>query len=205
MIIWGSRGITSTLEQAQFHCPQCSAMRTGNLKQVRSFFTLYFIPLVPLNVLGRYVECTSCAGSFAEEILSYDPEQEREELNSQLLRVMVLAGLADGQLDDLEIKEIKKQYLEIAGLPVTDDRLQSESQMAMSSGINLNQYVTSVVGELSPHGKALVVKLAFQTMSASGELQEGHQQQLLQLQQTLGIPDDQFKELITHFSNPDLQ
>ena len=40
------------------------------------------------------------------------------------------------------------------------------------------------------------------TMSASGDLQPGHQQQLTRLRQTLGIPVDQYKELISHFSAP---
>jgi len=77
MIIWGSRGLTSTVVATQFHCPQCSTLRDGSLKQVRNFFTLYFIPLIPLNVAGRFVECSSCGGTFAEEILSYDPEKEQ--------------------------------------------------------------------------------------------------------------------------------
>ncbi|HRX80347.1 MAG TPA: hypothetical protein P5307_14850 [Pirellulaceae bacterium] len=52
MIIWGSRGLTSVVENGQFHCPQCGTDRMFNLKQVRNFFTLYFIPLIPLNVAG---------------------------------------------------------------------------------------------------------------------------------------------------------
>ena len=86
MIIWGSRGLTSVVESTQFHCPQCGATQGCSLKQVRNFFTLYFIPLIPLNVAGRYVECNSCSGTFEEGMLSYDPEKEREETNTQLLR-----------------------------------------------------------------------------------------------------------------------
>lgn len=203
MIIWGSRGITGTLEQAQFHCPQCGTQRSGALKQVRNFFTLYFIPLIPMGTLGRFVECGSCGGSFAEEILTYDPEQEREETNNKLLRVMVLAALADGHVDEQENAEIRKQYLDLAGLPVESARLQKEIEMASASEIDLNKYVKTVVGELSPHGKALVVKLAFLTMSASGDLQPGHQDQLTQLRQTLAITNDQFKELISMIAEPE--
>ena len=78
MIIWGSRGLTSVVESGEFHCPQCETPRSGNLKQVRNFFTLYFIPLIPLDIAGRYAECGSCGGTFAEEIMSYDPEKERQ-------------------------------------------------------------------------------------------------------------------------------
>lgn len=203
MIIWGSRGLTSIVESSQFHCPQCSSAQPCNLKQVRTFFTLYFIPLIPLNVAGRYVECNRCGGTYTEEALSYDPEREREESITNMLRVMIMAALADGQVDDAERAEIKKQYMELAGLPVTEETLSKEISMAVSSKTDLNSYVSRIAGDLSPHGKALTVKLAFDTMSAAGDLNPGHQTQLARLADTLQIPQDQFRELIKHLSEPE--
>lgn len=203
MIIWGSRGLTSVVESNQFHCPQCGTTRTGNLKQVRNFFTLYFIPLIPLNVAGRFVECTSCAGTFAEEIMSYDPEKEKQETQMQMLRVMIMAALADGEVDTTELGAIKKGFMEFAGLPVPESTLQNEIALASSASADLNTYVGSIVNQLSPHGKALVVKLAFQTMSAAGDLRPGHQAQLGKLAETLQISQEQFMELITRISEPD--
>jgi uncharacterized tellurite resistance protein B-like protein len=202
MIIWGSRGLTSVVEAGQFHCPQCATVRACSLKQVRNFFTLYFIPIIPLDVAGRFVECGSCGGTFAEEIMSYDPEKERMELNTRMLRVMVMAALADGEVDHAEQQEIKKQYLELAGLPVPAETLRDEIAMATSSGADLNSFVSTFENELSPHGRALVVKLAFHTMSATGDLKPGHQAQLARLADTLRIPQDQYMELINHLSQP---
>lgn len=200
MIIWGSRGLTSTVETGQFHCPQCETPRTFNLKQVRNFFTLYFIPLIPLNVAGRYVECGSCGGTFAEEITSYDPEKERLETQTQMLRVMIMAALADGEVDETERAEIKRQFMEFAGLPVPEATLNNEIALASTSGADLNSYVGNLAEGLSDHGKALVVKLAYHTMSAGGDLRPGHQTQLAKLADTLRIPQDQFMELINHFT-----
>ena len=207
MIIFGSRGLTSVVETNQFHCPQCGTMRTGSLKQVRNFFTLYFIPLIPMGIAGRYIECDSCGGTYGEEILSYDPEVERQETQTQMLRVMVMAALADGEVDEDERRSIATQYQQFAGLPLAPATLDNEIAMARSSGANLNTYVGSFVENLSPHGKALVVSFAFHTMTASalarGQLQPGHQDQLTQLGKTLQIPDDQYVELIKQLSEPD--
>ena len=203
MIIWGSRGLTSTVEPATFHCPQWDLSQSGNVKQVRNFFTLYFIPIIPMNVAGRYVECTSCGGTYDENILSYDPEEERAEFNTQLLRVMVMAALADGAVDPYERQEMEKQYVKLAGLPVPAATLEQEIAWAQTSGGDLNSFVAHMTADLSPHGRALIVKLAFHTMSASGDLQEGHQTQLTRLAETLEIPQDQFLELIEHLSEPD--
>ncbi len=202
MIIWGSTGLKSVVGAASFHCPGCDRPQTANLKQVRNFFTLYFIPVIPLNVAGRYVECTSCGGTFTEAALSHDPEKERAETFDQLLRVMIMSGLADGRIDEMERAEIRKQYQELSGLPVPTERLENEIALAMVSGSDLNSYVGQIAPSLSPHGKAMVVKLAWYTMSASGELQPGHESQLMQLAKTLRIPADQFMELINLLSEP---
>ena len=198
MIIWGSRGITSVLETRDFNCPQCGRLQPGRLKQVRNFFTLYFIPLIPLDVAGKYVECAACSGSFAEEILDYDPEKEKQESLTQMLRVMVMAALADGEVDDAERNEIQNQYMEIAGLPVTTEKLDKEISMAVSSGSDLASFAKMIREELSDRGKGLAVKLAFATMSAGGDLNPGHKDQLANLGTSLGIPKDQYLELLKH-------
>ena len=53
MIIFGTRGVTFTPEKGEFFCPGCCAERSFARKSVRRFFTLYFIPLVPLDKLGE--------------------------------------------------------------------------------------------------------------------------------------------------------
>lgn len=60
MIIWGWRSVTSTASRGEFYCPQCQGYMAYAEKSVRRFFTLYFIPLIPLNSLGEYIECESC-------------------------------------------------------------------------------------------------------------------------------------------------
>ncbi len=203
MIIYGSRGITSVVETGQFNCPQCESPREFRLKQVRNFFTLYFIPLIPLDVAGRFLECGSCRGTFDEKIRSYDPAQEQLEMQSQMLRVMVMAALADGGVDDIERAEIKRQFLELFESDVTDETLNDEIAMATSSGADLNSYVATLADDLSDQGIELVVRLAYFTMSAGGDLQPGHQTQLAKLSETLGIPQDQYMELINQLTNPD--
>ncbi|MDZ4849072.1 MAG: zinc-ribbon domain-containing protein [Pirellulaceae bacterium] len=203
MIIWGTRGLVSTVEEGTFHCPSCNLQRAFRLRQSRNWFTLYFIPVIPLNVAGRFVECASCGGSYAEEIRSYDPVRERKKTEEQMLRVMVLSALADGQVDQGERNSIEQQYLDFAGLPVLDSVLDQEIAMAQQSGTTLNQYLGSQANQLTPHGKALIVKLAFETMSSSGGLEEGHQKELSQLAKTLGIPEEQYRALIAHISEAD--
>ena len=73
MIILGTTGLTFTREKGQFHCPSCGDGVDYRHKKVRCFFTLYFVPLIPLHSLGEYVECQRCQGTYHLDILSYDP------------------------------------------------------------------------------------------------------------------------------------
>ena len=68
-IIWGTRGVTTSKGSGRFVCPSCGADRDYTLKQVRRFFTLYFIPIIPLGLLGTYVECRTCGGTFKDSVL----------------------------------------------------------------------------------------------------------------------------------------
>src|SRR5438105_2443720 len=84
IIIWGSRGLTSTLDSGQFYCPGCDDRRDYHLRQVREFFTLYFIPLIPMGGARRYVECATCGGTYKEEVLSMEPPSEADRLMASL-------------------------------------------------------------------------------------------------------------------------
>lgn len=75
MIIWGSTSKNVRLEEGDFFCPRCKSKQEYELIAVKSYFTLYFIPLFATSTLGTYVECIECEGQFDEEILDI-PTQE---------------------------------------------------------------------------------------------------------------------------------
>jgi len=83
IILFGSRGVTSTVEQGDFYCPQCDRREEYDLKQVRPFFTLFFIPIFPIGGGQRYVECLGCGGTFKERVLDYEPPSETDRLVAQ--------------------------------------------------------------------------------------------------------------------------
>lgn len=93
MIIWGTRGVTTTKGSGDFHCPHCNARQNYHHKKLQRFFTLYFIPLIPMDTLAEYVQCQTCQGEFKTVVLQYDPEIERsarrEQLNAHYRAVLV--------------------------------------------------------------------------------------------------------------------
>jgi hypothetical protein len=69
LIIYGTRGVRYKYKQGQFFCPACHAQQAYVHRRVRRFFTLYFIPLIPLTLAGEYIECQRCTGTFKLEVL----------------------------------------------------------------------------------------------------------------------------------------
>lgn len=73
IIIYGSRGVFSELSNGDFDCPHCQNHSSYRLRQIRRFFTLFFIPIFPVSSATRFVECDHCGSQFAESVLDYRP------------------------------------------------------------------------------------------------------------------------------------
>ena len=105
MILYGTTSLALTGSRGQFYCPRCSRQSDYKQKDVRRFFTLYFIPLIPLNVIETYLECVGCKGRFAMDALHLnkdDYERKSQDAFAQLLlRAMILIMIADGTVDEL--------------------------------------------------------------------------------------------------------
>jgi tellurite resistance protein len=100
VIIFGYGSMTGTKATGTFSCPRCGVMRSYAHKRVRRFFTLYFIPVIPLDTLGEYVQCDSCGGTFYTEVLAptraLSNEQYMATFGQALKRVMA-SMMAAGQ------------------------------------------------------------------------------------------------------------
>ncbi len=76
MIIFGTKGRAKSVDSGEFFCPNCQQRRPYDYKEVKRYFTLYFIPLIPMGHLGEYVECGWCNMQFKSEVLQYKPKKQ---------------------------------------------------------------------------------------------------------------------------------
>lgn len=68
----------------QFACPNCGGDRDYKHKTARRFFTLFFVPVIPLDKVGEVVQCQACH-------TKYDPAVLRRPTNTQLGGAMAAA------------------------------------------------------------------------------------------------------------------
>jgi len=201
LIIYGTRGITSTLERGRFYCPSCGPKCSYCHRQVRRYFTLYFIPIIPLDQLGNYIECQSCRATYKRDVLDYDPEAEREEAEAEfrtvMRRVMVDMMMADGVIDEEELKTLATIYEQVAEKPFSKRRLQQELDRLEQEGeAGTVAYLKGAGAYLNHNGKVLVLRAALAVAAADGDFQEEEQALVGQYATALGITDKQFRALV---------
>lgn len=207
LIIFGTRGVTYSAAQGQFHCPECGVQRPYQHKRVRRFFTLYFIPLIPLDLLGEYIECGSCEGTYKESVLSYNPAEagarEEARFRDAIRRTMVLMMLADGAVEEAEVQTIRDIFGKIAGRDIDRSEIDQEIQEARSDRRSVEEYLGGVVGMLNEKGKELVVKAAFFVAAADGKFDDSEKQLLGRIAKSLQMTSAHFQGIVQELVGSD--
>ncbi|WP_433473430.1 hypothetical protein ACQPZP_31995 [Spirillospora sp. CA-142024] len=97
MIIFGWRVVFFTLTRGIFHCPSCGGDRDYRRRQGRNFFTLFFIPVIPLTKAGgEFVECDTCHGRWNPGVLSVPTTAQLAQMPAMLLRMAIAQVLRSG-------------------------------------------------------------------------------------------------------------
>lgn len=191
MIIFGTRGVTYNAATGDFYCPACQGDGGYKHKRVRRFFTLYFIPVIPMNLHGEYVECERCKNAYHLDVLQFDPKAQAAEFEAEfhkaIKRVAVQMMLADGVVDDDEIRVIQEVYAELTGSQLGHDAVQAEIASVELEGGDVRHTLARFAGNLNEHGKEMVVRAAFMVAAADGEFEESEKQMLSEIAEVLGM------------------
>lgn len=200
MIIFGTRGVTSTRERGRFHCPSCLGEKPYAHKGVRRFFTLYFIPVIPLNQLGEYVECGSCKGTYRTEVLDLDPASQQRDFEAEFAtavrRVMAIMALADGTVDDEEIVAMAKVAADLTGAAVADAAMRAEVEAARREARPLADYLESTAPLLNERGKEQVLRAAIAVAAADGHVDASERDLLAEVGRELDMAPAHFKGVL---------
>jgi DNA-directed RNA polymerase subunit RPC12/RpoP len=69
IILFGTSNKEQDAGGGMFQCPACRQRQRYAVKQVRRYFTLFFIPVLPLDQQGRYVECQGCGAKLDPRVI----------------------------------------------------------------------------------------------------------------------------------------
>lgn len=198
MIIWGSKGKTKTIDDGGFHCPRCGEGQTFALKEVRTWFTLYFIPVFPMGEAGRYIECRNCAGTFDEATRDYDPAEANAQFRAffepLMMKSMIVMAQSDGSISHDEIESIADIMTNLSeGAFEADD---VEAYMPECRDLSLGDVLTPAAGELSDDGKVLVLQGLYAVADTDGFMDEGEVAAMHEAGKCLGFRKKQIKQFL---------
>jgi zinc-ribbon family len=96
LIIFGLRVFYRTIAQGTFHCRRCGGDREYRHRSGRRWFTLFFLPVIPLNAVGEHVQCTSCKTRYVAEVLNQPTTAQMQAALPAGMRAAVSAMLRSG-------------------------------------------------------------------------------------------------------------
>jgi hypothetical protein len=205
MIIFGTTTITTTPQSGVFHCPRCSMQRNYGLKRANRFFTLYFIPLIPMGSAGEWIQCSSCGGTFGQEVLSYNPEEERAELVGSVRRALVLLMLDTGATGSENLRTLHSFCANVLGAPTSDEQIYEDVQLAQQANAQLVPFVQSTLGDMNERGKELVMQGAVLVVAPDGQLAEAQKYAIRQLGMALTVHPQRVEALLSAPQQPRLE
>jgi zinc-ribbon family len=96
LLIFGLRVFYRTVGQGTFHCQRCGGDREYRHRAGRRWFTLFFIPVIPLNHVGEHVQCTVCGTRYRMDVLNLPTAAQMQEALPAGMQAAAVAMLRAG-------------------------------------------------------------------------------------------------------------
>lgn len=171
ILIWGWRSRLKSIGQGTFHCPHCQADRAYEHRQARRWFTLFWIPLIPLKVLGTFIECTTCRSGYDERVLTMPTNAALADNLSIALRGLVVAVItADGSIDEAE--RTMAIHLVSGQVDHAYGPAELEADLVAYAGHGVADVLGELAGTLNEHGKERLVQTCIDLARADGAIDE---------------------------------
>lgn len=169
MILWGRRVIKKAIGTGVFFCPREGGDCNYVHKKARRWFTLFFLPLIPLKELGDFVECASCKNTYYPDVLKGKTASEIEDVSTIAIRhIVVSILLADGVVDPREREAAIAVVGRFASLPYGTTDLDADLTNLQVSALTDNLEELGAV--LNEHGKENVLTAAVYLAGADGHV-----------------------------------
>jgi len=139
-------------------------------------------------------------------VLDYDPESQQKRIQAEfhlaIRRVMVAMMMADGEMDDAELRTIAKIYCDITGTQLSETEIREEALAVQQESVSIQDYLINIGAALNSHGKELVVKAAFYVAAADGQFQDEEKQVIVDITNALQITSSHLNGIMAELMAP---
>ena len=195
MLIWGTTHLKSIEDEGVFFCPQCQVEMPYVRKKLTEYFTLYFIPLIPMGARGFVVECKECRGTFAEESLSYDPDAERISNQAAVFRILIAFMVQFKKMSVDHVEACQIAYSRLLDQEVPVEIVEKELHMAMQPGSSPATFIQSEGPTFSTEAKLQMLASAKRIVLAESVDEEHVRMIMSQFTEMIGLPPEDFEQI----------
>jgi hypothetical protein len=189
LIIFGLRVFYRTIAQGTFHCRRCGGDREYRHRAGRRWFTLFFLPVIPLNSVGEHVQCATCRARYVTEVLSQPTTAQMQAALLAGMRATVSAMLRSGDPSSPVSRQRAIEAVIASGVPNYDEAMLDADLTQSFEAIRpaLNQ----VGGQLTVQAKEWYLAEVIRIAMADGPLTGTERQAALAIGVDLGMTQAQ--------------
>ncbi len=189
LIIFGLRVFYRTIAQGTFYCRRCGGDRQYRQRSGRRWFTLFFLPVIPLNSVGEHVQCTTCRTRYVTDVLNQPTTAQMQAALPAGMRAAVSAMLRSGDPASPVSRQRAIEAVIGAGTPGYNEAMLSDDLMQPFESIRpaLNQ----VGGQLTIQAREWYLAEVIRIAMADGPLTETERHAALAIGVDLGMTQAQ--------------
>ncbi|NVI91677.1 TerB family tellurite resistance protein [Actinomadura sp. BRA 177] len=185
LLVFGLTAVFRTVSEGTFHCPQCGGDRAYRRRAGRRWFSVFFVPMVPLWRLGHAVECRTCRGRFPVAALRTPTAQQMAETLAAGMRAAAALVLRAGDPSNAAARARAIATVTGYGEPEYDaDAVNADLALRRTF---LEREVVLAGAQLAVEAKEWFLAQAVRIGLADGQLGEGERQALHGIADLLGM------------------
>jgi hypothetical protein len=182
-----------SVAEGAFHCPQCGGDRAYKQKIGRRWFTLFFVPVIPLNKVAEVVQCGTCNTRYQPGVLSVPTTGQLAAAQPVAIGAAASLVLRAGGPASPAARARAIEAVRLAGGGYGDAEMDAELAQPIQA---VQQRLADAGGPLAPEARERVLAEAARVALADGPLTADERQALGGVGQALNLTAAQFHGVI---------
>lgn len=166
LIIFGFRINFRTIGTIEFFCPRCGGDRQGDRRTARRWFTIFWIPVIPLNHVGEVLECTTCHTRFEPAVADQPTTAGLQLILGNAVRVLTAMIVGAGDCDSAAMRAAAVAEVQAVDADYDDATLGSD--LGAVDPALAAQYVVPLAEGIQVAGKERLLSNLVRVALASG-------------------------------------
>lgn len=200
MIIFGfSVILVGLVGEGPFYCPNCKSDQFQRTRKRQRFFTLFFIPIIPLKVIDHVVVCQRCVSEYNTEVLEIPTDAEENRARRDAYGIIMAFALQFSVQDRQKLDIATTTFRSLTKNTLTDGyradsiELTSYLQIPTTQAIEI---IRNAAPSFATEQKESLVALAATIATASNEISESVLAPVVTCGEALGLSEKHIKGIL---------